>query len=238
LVSIRPLSCLHQTVYKSSITHSSNTSHRKLPFARTLLCRICLHVVACRVRLQSVEFSAYRRSSPDRQVRQTDECLRLQGTDVVVPRTLQRLLKASFFFFFGGGGFSSQTYNFSPNGCQIVWSIFFGNNEFQIHHRNFLLVDSKRMKLFAIKQSKWCKFMPKHTHTHARTHAHTINGPLSGTTRVGRYQKGKTNLDLTEARDSKWQWHQLGNMQVCTLLQTDNHASTPPLSTVQPVPER
>jgi len=28
----------------------------------------------------------------------------------------------------------------------------------------------------------------------------------------------------------KWQWHQLGRMQVCTLLQTDNHTSTPPLS--------
>jgi len=26
---------------------------------------------------------------------------------------------------------------------------------------------------------------------------------------VGRYQKGKTNLDFTEARDSEWQWHQL-----------------------------
>jgi len=30
---------------------------------------------------------------------------------------------------------------------------------------------------------------------------------------VGRYQKGKTNLDFTEARDSEWQWHQLGHMQ-------------------------
>ena len=46
---------------------------------------------------------------------------------------------------------------------------------------------------------------------------------------MGRYQKGKTNLDFTEARDSEWQWHQMGRMQVCTLLQTDNHASTPPL---------
>jgi len=46
---------------------------------------------------------------------------------------------------------------------------------------------------------------------------------------VSRYQKGKTNLDFTEARDSEWQWHQLGYMQVCTSLQTDNHASTPPL---------
>jgi len=43
---------------------------------------------------------------------------------------------------------------------------------------------------------------------------------------VSRYQKGGTNLDFTEARDSEWQWHQLGQMQVCTLLQTDNHTST------------
>jgi len=50
------------------------------------------------------------------------------------------------------------------------------------------------------------------------------------TTRVNRYQKGKTNLDFTEARDSEWRWHQLGHMQVCTSLQTDNHVITPPLS--------
>jgi len=47
---------------------------------------------------------------------------------------------------------------------------------------------------------------------------------------VSRYQKGKTDLDFTGARDSEWQWHQLGHVQVCTSLQTDNHASTPPLS--------
>jgi len=39
--------------------------------------------------------------------------------------------------------------------------------------------------------------------------------------------KGKTNVDSTEARDNEWQWRQLGHMQVCTSLQTDNHASTP-----------
>ena len=66
------------------------------------------------------------------------------------------------------------------------------------------------------------------THTHTR-----LTALFSGTTWVGRYQKGKTNLDFTEARDSEWQWHQLGHMQVCTLLQTDNHASTPPLSLLQ-----
>jgi len=50
---------------------------------------------------------------------------------------------------------------------------------------------------------------------------------------VSRYQKGKTNLDFTEVRDSEWQWHQLGHMQVCTSLQTDNHANTAPLSFLQ-----
>jgi len=50
---------------------------------------------------------------------------------------------------------------------------------------------------------------------------------------VSRYQKSKTNLDFTEARDSEWQWHQLGHKQVSTLLQTDKHASTPPLSFLQ-----
>jgi len=43
---------------------------------------------------------------------------------------------------------------------------------------------------------------------------------------VSRYQKGKTNLDFTGARDSEHQWYQLGRMQVCTSLQTDNDAST------------
>jgi len=61
------------------------------------------------------------------------------------------------------------------------------------------------------------------------THTHPFNGPFSGTARVSWYQKGKTNLDFTEARDSEWQWNPLGHIQVCTSLQTDNHASTPPL---------
>jgi len=50
---------------------------------------------------------------------------------------------------------------------------------------------------------------------------------------VSQYQKGKTNLDFIEARDSEWQCHQLSHMQVCTSLQTDNHASTQPLSFLQ-----
>jgi len=50
---------------------------------------------------------------------------------------------------------------------------------------------------------------------------------------VSLYQKCKTNLDFTGARDSEWQWNLLGHMQVCTSHQTDNHASTPPLSFLQ-----
>jgi len=63
------------------------------------------------------------------------------------------------------------------------------------------------------------------THTHTR-----LAALFSGITWVSQYQKGKTSLDFTKARDSEWQWHQLGHMQVCTSLQTDNHASTSPLS--------
>jgi len=69
-----------------------------------------------------------------------------------------------------------------------------------------------------------------HTHTHTHTRLTALCPGLPG---VSRYQKGKTNLDFTEATDSKWQWHQLGYTQVCTSLQTDNHATTPPLSFLQ-----
>jgi len=82
--------------------------------------------------------------------------------------------------------------------------------------------------LAACHSSNWCvMFLLSCTHTHP------FNGPFYRTTRVGRYQKGKTNLGFTEARDSEWQWHQLGHMQVCISLQTDNHASTSPLSFLQ-----
>ena len=51
---------------------------------------------------------------------------------------------------------------------------------------------------------------PSHFTKCSHTHTHPLNGPLSGTTRVSRYQNGKTNLDFTEARDGEWQWYQLG----------------------------
>jgi len=66
----------------------------------------------------------------------------------------------------------------------------------------------------------FCQLVTLRTHT-----------PLSRTTWVGWYRKGKINLDFTEARDSEWQWHQLGRVQVLTSLQTDNH--NPPLCFLQ-----
>jgi len=42
-----------------------------------------------------------------------------------------------------------------------------------------------------------------HSQTRVK-YMHTFNGPFSGTARVSRYQKGKTNLDFTEARDSEY----------------------------------
>ena len=72
----------------------------------------------------------------------------------------------------------------------------------------------------------WSRTAKEHTHTHT---------PVSQLfVRVSRYQKGKTSLDFTEPRDSEWQWHQLGHMQVCISLQTDSHTSTPPLSFYRP----
>jgi len=44
---------------------------------------------------------------------------------------------------------------------------------------------------------------------------------------VNRYRKGKTNLDFTEARDSEWQWHYLGRMQVCKSAPRSREITTP-----------
>jgi len=71
------------------------------------------------------------------------------------------------------GGIPSPEFYNLPNGCQILYSIFFGRvNELHIYHRNFLLMDTEHKKLFVIKQSKWCKFKPK-------MHQNTFGGRAS-----------------------------------------------------------
>ena len=110
--------------------------------------------------------------------------------------------------------------------CQSLWLLY--DSHFVGITRYNALSHVIRVKLTQFKKmSIWS--LTYHTHTHT----HPFNGPFSRTTQVSRYQKGKTNLDLTEARDSEWHWHHLGHMQVCTLLQTDSHASTQPLRFLQ-----
>jgi len=58
------------------------------------------------------------------------------------------------------------------------------------------------------------------THTHTRLTALFPRLPgWAGTRKV-------KLISILLKQDSEWQWHQLGHMQVCTSLQTDNHAST------------
>jgi len=104
-------------------------------------------------------------------------------------------------------------------------------------HHHISTLYNKIDDIYVRSKANWFRNQKrKKTKTKNQTHTHThpFNGPMSRTTRVGRYQKGKTNLDFTGARDSEWQWHQLGHMQVCTSLQTDNHANTPSLSFYRP----
>jgi len=97
--------------------------------------------------------------------------------------------------------------------------------------------DASSMSLPANSQTTRClQIQPNQFQEISRIHTHThpFNGPLSGTTRVSWYQKGKTSLDFTEARDTEWQWHQLAHVQVCTSLQTDNHTNTTSLNCYRP----
>ena len=66
--------------------------------------------------------------------------------------------------------------------------------------------------MLKIQFSGLAQYIPQHTHT---PFFQDYPGEL--------VPESKTDPDFTEARNSEWQCH----MQVCTLLQTDNHASTP-----------
>jgi len=76
-------------------------------------------------------------------------------------------------------------------------------------------------------QSSSRKPLGTHTHTHTRLMALFPWLPRwAGTRKV-------KPIWILQKQESEWQWHQLGHMQVCTLLQTDNHASTPLLFFLQ-----
>jgi len=88
----------------------------------------------------------------------------------------------------------------------------------QIDDYNDVDIDGERVKLFSNRIVNCYKFVAMSIDFYDNTHTHThlFISLLSGTTRVSRYQKGKTNLDFTEARDSEWLWNLLGHMHVCT----------------------
>ena len=77
-----------------------------------------------------------------------------------------------------------------------------------------MMTELNLFKEFAISSTDELRDEKSERRVSIRLYTHTFNSSLCGTTWVSRYQKGKTNLD---------------HMQVCTSLQTDNHASTPPL---------
>jgi len=118
--------------------------------------------------------------------------------------------------------FSIEFYSLCLCGCAYTLTFSFTHSMFGNPNTNPNCKCNPNPDIFLTVKSGVCSNSQIGTHTHT----HPFNGPLSGSTRVSRYQKGKTNMDFTGARDSEWQWHQLGDMQVCTLLQTDNHAST------------
>jgi len=56
--------------------------------------------------------------------------------------------------------------------------------------------------------TKACIYQSNEMYYNTHTHTHLFNSHFFRNTRVSRYQKGTTNLDFTQARDSERQWHQ------------------------------
>jgi len=63
---------------------------------------------------------------------------------------------------------------------------------------------------------------------------HPFNGLFSRTAWVSRCQKGKTSLDLNEARDDRVLGCSGISWTICSSLQTDNHTNTSSLSFYSP----
>jgi len=88
--------------------------------------------------------------------------------------------------------------------AQVVYLL--EHKRLKIHTQQQLKKNGKETEK-AKKHGDFGRKMEKSIYVYTHTHTHTFNGPFSGTTQVSRYQKGKTNLDFTEERDSEWQWH-------------------------------
>ena len=89
------------------------------------------------------------------------------------------------------------------------------------NHLTLLVSEENRLHSLNRRQSQ------QH-HSIIWTYIHTYNHFTALLDFVQDYP-GETVLE----RDSERQWHLLSQMQICTLTQTDNHASIPPLSFLQ-----
>jgi len=67
------------------------------------------------------------------------------------------------------------------------------------HSPKLLNVFNRALVFFSV-----CPYsFPVYNSSQCQIYTHPFNGPLSGTTQVSRYQKGKINLDFIGARDSE-----------------------------------
>ena len=108
---------------------------------------------------------------------------------------------------------SPMTLSNKPNlDRTIVQNIYLRNHSIQQLHT--------RKNTDQTSCSIWTTNTHAHTYTHTCTHLMALFWNYLGQPVL----KDKTNLDFSEARESEWQWHQLGHMQVCTSLPIDNHA--------------
>ena len=90
---------------------------------------------------------------------------------------------------------------------------------------NNVLSNSKALTITLLQRGTLLGYIEE-THTHTRLMAHFPGLPRwAGTRKVK-----PIRILLKQETEGEWQWHPLSHMQVCTLLQTDNHTSTPPLS--------
>ena len=113
------------------------------------------------------------------------------------------------------GGVSRSCFRLAANTEMDAFSAFFVRSDLQTNPT----VTWPACKLKTFKNKRLSQVITKQI---ADTQIHlTALCPVLPGQRIG-----KTNLDFTEARDSKWHWHQLGHMQVCASLPTDNHVST------------
>jgi len=88
------------------------------------------------------------------------------------------------------------------NGCVMVFKLTFG-----------LTAVMKQLIDF----SRWVHLRQLILVTCVMSHTHTpVYRPFVQDYPGEPVPEGKTNLDFPEARDSEWQWHQLGCLQVCT----------------------